>query len=136
MLGDTGVAVHPDDERYKSLVGKQVKLPLVGRLIPIIADEYADPTKGSGAVKITPAHDFNDYQVGKRNNLAALNILTDDGAYRMTSAPQGVSGAGAVRGAQEDGRRHGGARACWRRSRTRPSSSRSATAPASSSSPI
>jgi len=77
MLGDTGVAVHPDDERYKALVGKQVKLPLVGRLIPIVADEYADPAQGSGAVKITPAHDFNDYQVGKRNGLETINILTD-----------------------------------------------------------
>jgi isoleucyl-tRNA synthetase len=66
MLGDTGVAVHPDDERYKGLVGKFVTLPIVGRRIPIVADDYADPTKGSGAVKITPAHDFNDFQVGKR----------------------------------------------------------------------
>jgi valyl-tRNA synthetase len=78
MLGDTAVAVNPEDERFKSLVGKQVKLPLVGRLIPIVADEYADPTKGTGAVKITPAHDFNDYQVGKRQKLDMLNILTDD----------------------------------------------------------
>ena len=60
MLGDTAVAVHPDDERYKGLVGKNVILPLVGRKIPIIADEYSDPEKGTGAVKITPAHDFND----------------------------------------------------------------------------
>jgi valyl-tRNA synthetase len=64
MLGDTGVAVHPDDERYKKLVGKNVILPLVGRKIPIVADEYSDPEKGSGAVKITPAHDFNDFEVG------------------------------------------------------------------------
>jgi valyl-tRNA synthetase len=77
MLGDTGVAVHPDDERYKSLVGKMVKLPLTGRLVPIVADEYADPGQGSGAVKITPAHDFNDYQVGKRNGLEMINIFTD-----------------------------------------------------------
>jgi valyl-tRNA synthetase len=75
MLGDTAVAVHPDDERYKSLIGKQVRLPIVGRLIPIVADEYADPEKGSGAVKITPAHDFNDFQVGKRHGLEAINIL-------------------------------------------------------------
>ena len=78
MLGDTAVAVHPTDERYKHLIGKCVRLPIVGRPIPIIADEYADPEKGSGAVKITPAHDFNDYQVGKRNNLPMINILTDD----------------------------------------------------------
>ena len=75
MLGDTAVAVHPDDERYKALVGKQVRLPIVGRLIPIVADAYADPEKGSGAVKITPAHDFNDYQVGKRHSLPLVNIL-------------------------------------------------------------
>jgi valyl-tRNA synthetase len=78
MLGDTGVAVHPDDERYKGLVGKFVTLPVVGRRIPIVADDYADPTKGSGAVKITPAHDFNDFQVGKRAGLEAINILTPE----------------------------------------------------------
>ena len=76
MLGDTGVAVHPDDERYAGLVGKFVTLPIVGRRVPIIADEYADPSKGSGAVKITPAHDFNDFEVGKRAGHTPLNILT------------------------------------------------------------
>ena len=76
MLGDTGVAVHPDDERYKHLVGKQVRLPLVDRLIPIIADEYSDMEKGSGAVKITPGHDFNDFEVGKRHELEMINIFT------------------------------------------------------------
>jgi valyl-tRNA synthetase len=75
MLGDTGVAVHPDDPRYASLVGKFVELPIVGRRVPIVADEYADPEKGSGAVKITPAHDFNDFEVGRRAGLRALNIL-------------------------------------------------------------
>ncbi|MFN7055974.1 valine--tRNA ligase [Hyphomonas sp.] len=75
MLGDTGVAVHPDDPRYASLIGKFVELPIVGRRVPIVADEYADPEKGSGAVKITPAHDFNDFEVGKRAGLKALNIL-------------------------------------------------------------
>ena len=75
MLGDSGVAVHPDDERYKALVGKFVILPITGRRIPIVADEYADPAKGSGAVKITPAHDFNDFQVGKRHDLEQINIL-------------------------------------------------------------
>ncbi len=75
MLGDTAVAVHPDDERYTALVGKWVRLPITGRLIPIVADDYADPEKGSGAVKITPAHDFNDFHVGKRQGLEAINIL-------------------------------------------------------------
>jgi len=75
MLGDTAVAVHPDNERYKALVGKNIRLPITGRLIPIVADEYADPEKGSGAVKITPAHDFNDYQVGKRHDLPLINVF-------------------------------------------------------------
>jgi valyl-tRNA synthetase len=78
MLGDSAVAVHPEDERYTHLVGKMVRLPIVGRLIPIVADEYSDPTKGTGAVKITPAHDFNDFEVGKRHNLPQLNILDRD----------------------------------------------------------
>jgi len=84
MLGDTGVAVHPDDARYAGLVGKSVILPITGRRIPIVADDYADPTKGSGAVKITPAHDFNDFGVGKRAGLAALNVM--DGFGRITAA--------------------------------------------------
>lgn len=84
MLGDTGVAVHPDDARYAGLVGKAVILPITGRRIPIVADDYADPTKGSGAVKITPAHDFNDFGVGKRAGLAALNIM--DAFGRITAA--------------------------------------------------
>ena len=75
MLGDTGVAVHPDDARYAGLVGKFVELPIVGRRVPIVADEYANPEKGSGAVKITPAHDFNDFEVGKRAGHTPLNIL-------------------------------------------------------------
>jgi valyl-tRNA synthetase len=91
MLGDTGVAVHPEDERYKAIVGKQVKLPIVGRLIPIVADEYADPTKGTGAVKITPAHDFNDYQVGKRQKLEMINIFTDT-AHINENAPEKYRG--------------------------------------------
>jgi valyl-tRNA synthetase len=78
MLGDTAVAVHPDDERYQALVGKQVRLPITGRLVPIVADAYADPEKGSGAVKITPAHDFNDFQVGKRHDLPVINIMTPE----------------------------------------------------------
>ncbi|PTM95260.1 valyl-tRNA synthetase [Mycoplana dimorpha] len=79
MLGDTGVAVHPDDERYKGIVGKHVILPIVGRRIPIVADEYPDPTAGTGAVKMTPAHDFNDFEVGKRRGLRAINVLTIEG---------------------------------------------------------
>jgi valyl-tRNA synthetase len=75
MLGDTGVAVHPEDPRYRHLVGRTVRLPLVGRSIPIVADEYADPAKGTGAVKITPAHDFNDWEVGQRQNLRAINVM-------------------------------------------------------------
>jgi valyl-tRNA synthetase len=79
MLGDTAVAVHPDDERYKALVGKMAVLPLTGRLIPIIADEYSDPEKGTGAVKITPGHDFNDFEVGKRHKLPLINLINRDG---------------------------------------------------------
>jgi len=78
MLGDVAVAVHPDDARYRSLVGKRVQLPLTGRTIPVIADEYVDPQFGTGAVKITPGHDFNDYQVGKRKGLEPISIFTLD----------------------------------------------------------
>ncbi len=78
MLGDSAVAVHPDDERYQSMIGKTVTLPLVGREIPIIADDYVDPEFGTGCVKITPAHDFNDYEMGKRHDLPLINILTID----------------------------------------------------------
>ena len=80
MLGDSAVAVHPDDERYKDLVGQEIILPIVGRRIPIIADDYVDPEFGTGCVKITPAHDFNDYDIGKRHDLPIYNILTDDAA--------------------------------------------------------
>ena len=85
MLGDTAVAVHPDDERYADLVGKHVILPLVGRKIPIIADEYSDPEKGSGAVKITPAHDFNDFEVGKRHGLPQINVLDQEGRLTLSN---------------------------------------------------
>jgi valyl-tRNA synthetase len=80
MLGDSAVAVHPDDDRYKDLVGQEIILPIVGRRIPIIADDYVDPEFGTGCVKITPAHDFNDYDIGKRHDLPLYNILTDDAA--------------------------------------------------------
>jgi valyl-tRNA synthetase len=79
MLGDTAVAVHPDDERYKALVGRHAVLPLTGRLIPIIADAYSDPEKGTGAVKITPGHDFNDFEVGKRHKLPLINLINKNG---------------------------------------------------------
>ncbi|AIN16693.1 valine--tRNA ligase [Yersinia rochesterensis] len=82
VLGDTGVAVNPEDPRYKDLIGKEVYLPLVGRRIPILGDEHADMEKGTGCVKITPAHDFNDYEVGKRHALPMINILTFDGDIR------------------------------------------------------
>ncbi|MFP1944824.1 valine--tRNA ligase [Lonsdalea quercina] len=83
VLGDTGVAVNPEDPRYKDLIGKDVILPLIGRRIPILADEHADMEKGTGCVKITPAHDFNDYEVGKRHALPMINILTFDGDIRQ-----------------------------------------------------
>ena len=91
MLGDTAVAVHPDDERYKHLIGKFVVLPIVERLIPIIADEYANPEKGSGAVKITPAHDFNDFEVGKRHNLPMISVFDMHG-HLNEKAPEGYRG--------------------------------------------
>ncbi|MFT3975286.1 MAG: valine--tRNA ligase [Amaricoccus sp.] len=101
MLGDTGVAVHPDDPRYTHLIGKTVRLPLVGRSIPIVADTYADPAKGTGAVKITPAHDFNDWGVGERAGLAAINVMDtrariairDNAAFR-----EGIEGSDALAG--------------------------------------
>jgi valyl-tRNA synthetase len=92
MLGDVAVAVHPDDERYKALVGKNAILPLVGRKIPIIADEYSDPQKGSGAVKITPAHDFNDFEVGKRHNLPQVNIFSTDAKLQLKDNAEFVAG--------------------------------------------
>ncbi len=83
MLGDSAVAVHPDDERYQALLGKTVKLPLTERQIPVIADDYVDPEFGTGCVKITPAHDFNDYEVGKRHGLPMINVLTIDAAIDL-----------------------------------------------------
>ena len=83
MLGDTGVAVHPEDERYRDLVGKHAILPLVGRRIPIVADAYSDPEKGTGAVKITPAHDFNDFEVGRRHDLPAINIFDPEARLQL-----------------------------------------------------
>jgi valyl-tRNA synthetase len=90
MLGDTAVAVHPEDERYKDLIGKNVMLPLMNRLIPIIADEMVDREFGTGAVKITPAHDPNDFEVGRRHHLAEINVMTDDG--KMNAAAGAYAG--------------------------------------------
>jgi valyl-tRNA synthetase len=87
MLGDSAVAVHPDDERYRHLVGRQLRLPLTSREIPIIADAYVDPAFGSGCVKITPAHDFNDYEVGQRHNLPIINIMTPEAALNDAVPP-------------------------------------------------
>ncbi|HIJ62476.1 MAG TPA: valine--tRNA ligase [Rhodospirillaceae bacterium] len=91
MLGDTAVAVHPDDPRFADLVGRHVLLPLVGRRIPVVADEYSDPEKGTGAVKITPAHDFNDFEVGRRHNLEMVNVLDRD-ARINDNAPAAYQG--------------------------------------------
>jgi valyl-tRNA synthetase len=93
MLGDTAVAVHPDDERYQSFIGKELVLPLVGRRIPVIADEFTDPEKGTGAVKITPAHDFHDFEVGKRQDLPSINIF--DQFAKLTLAGNADFAAGA-----------------------------------------
>ncbi len=91
MLGDAAVAVHPDDDRYKDLIGKEVELPLTGRKIPVIADDYVDPEFGTGCVKITPAHDFNDYEMGQRHDLPLINIFTVD-AVINNDAPEAYRG--------------------------------------------
>ncbi|WP_137974083.1 valine--tRNA ligase [Pseudomonas sp. F(2018)] len=93
MLGDSAVAVHPEDERYKALIGTFVELPLVGRRIPIIADDYCDPEFGTGCVKITPAHDFNDYEVGKRHNLPLLNIFDKNAAVLAKAQVFNIDGS-------------------------------------------
>ncbi|MEQ8745509.1 valine--tRNA ligase [Pyruvatibacter sp.] len=105
MLGDTGVAVNAEDPRYAHLIGSHVVLPLVGRRIPIVADEHADPTQGSGAVKITPAHDFNDFEVGRRHDLAMINLMDTRGRLALDSneaflenAPQGREAVAAYDG--------------------------------------
>jgi valyl-tRNA synthetase len=92
MLGDTGVAIHPENERLKHLIGRKVALPLTGREIPVVGDDYADPEKGTGAVKITPAHDFNDWEVGKRAKLAVINILTPDGRILVDAEEADAAG--------------------------------------------
>jgi valyl-tRNA synthetase len=90
MLGDTGVAVHPDDERYKHLIGTLVPLPLTGRMIPVVGDEHVDPTFGSGAVKVTPAHDPNDFEIGQRHGLPSITVLDESGAIITHGPFQGM----------------------------------------------
>ncbi|PVB63650.1 valine--tRNA ligase [Labrenzia sp. 011] len=92
MLGDTAVAVNPEDPKYRDLIGKHVVLPLVGRLIPIVADDYADPDAGSGAVKITPAHDFNDFEVGKRHGLPMISVLDREANVTLKDNPEFLDG--------------------------------------------
>lgn len=93
MLGDTAVAVHPEDERYTALVGQRVRLPLVNRLIPIVADAYSDPEKGTGAVKITPAHDFNDFEVGRRHGCRPINVLDAEARIQIAGNAAFLEGA-------------------------------------------
>ena len=133
MLADTAVAVNPDDERYRRLIGETAILPLVGRELPIIADDYVKPEFGTGALKITPGHDPNDFEIGRRHGLAEITVIGEDG--RMTEdAPERFAGL-TVAEAQARGRRRaaraGAARASRGATRTR---CRSRTAPASGSS--
>ena len=107
MLGDTAVAVHPDDERYRHLIGKRAILPLVGRHIPIIADEYSDPEKGTGAVKITPAHDFNDFEVGRRHMLPMINVLDAEGRLNLEGNQAFLTGSAVSAGLNETLTLHG-----------------------------
>ena len=88
MLGDTAVAVHPEDDRYRAFVGKRVRLPLSGREIPVVADDYVDREFGTGVVKITPAHDFNDWAVGQRHQLPALSIFNLDATINDNAPAQ------------------------------------------------
>ena len=110
MLGDTAVAVHPDDERYRHLIGRQVRLPLAERDIPVIGDDYVDPAFGSGCVKITPAHDFNDYEIGQRHGLPMINVMTLDARAQRRSA-RALSRPRPRRGPRTHRRRSVGARA-------------------------
>src|SRR3954464_2594059 len=107
MLGDTAVAVHPNDKRYRHLIGKRAVLPLVGRHIPIVADEYSDPEKGTGAVKITPAHDFNDFEVGRRHMLPMINVLDVEGRLNLEGNEAFLAGAKMSAGLNETLTLHG-----------------------------
>jgi valyl-tRNA synthetase len=116
MLGDTAVAVHPEDERYKALIGTNVILPLVGRKIPIVGDEISDPEKGSGAVKITPAHDFGDFEVGKRHDLPQINIFTVEAKLDLKDNSDFLAGVAASDGFNETLELHGQDRFAARKS--------------------
>ncbi|MEZ4563421.1 MAG: valine--tRNA ligase [Thermomicrobiales bacterium] len=109
MLGDTGVAVHPDDPRYQHLVGRMVRLPIMDRLIPIVSDEAVDPAFGSGAVKVTPAHDPNDFEIGKRAGLPSLNIMNTDGTLNEAAGPFAGMTIATAREAVVERLRHDGA---------------------------
>ncbi|SVD84220.1 uncharacterized protein METZ01_LOCUS437074, partial [marine metagenome] len=87
MLGDTAVAVHPEDERYRTLVGSKVRLPLIGRNLPVISDEFVDPTFGTGVVKVTPAHDPNDFEIGQRHDLVQISVIGEDGRMTAEAGP-------------------------------------------------
>src|SRR5205807_1255363 len=108
MLGDTAVAVHPDDERYKHLVGTEVELPLTGRRIPVVADEHVDPSFGTGAVKVTPAHDPNDFEIGQRHSLPMPTIMDERGVITAPGPYKGLDRMEAryaiVAALREDGR--------------------------------
>jgi valyl-tRNA synthetase len=109
MLGDTGVAVHPNDDRYRHLVGKKARLPILDRLIPIVADDAVDPTFGTGAVKVTPGHDPNDFEIGRRQGLPAINVMNTDGTMNADAGPFAEMSIAAARSAvverlREDGR--------------------------------
>jgi valyl-tRNA synthetase len=107
MLGDVAVAVHPDNEKLKHLIGKMAVLPLVGRRIPIVGDDYADPEKGTGAVKITPAHDFNDFEVGKRHNLPQISVLDIEGKLTLKDNEAFLDGVGSTPALDETMKLHG-----------------------------
>jgi valyl-tRNA synthetase len=107
MLGDTAVAVHPNNEKLKHLIGKNAVLPLVGRRIPIVGDDYADPEKGTGAVKITPAHDFNDFEVGKRHNLPQISVLNIEGKLALTDNEAFLDGVASTPALDETMKLHG-----------------------------
>src|SRR3954466_8098528 len=107
MLGDVAVAVHPDNDKLKHLIGKTAVLPLVGRRIPIVGDDYADPEKGTGAVKITPAHDFNDFEVGKRHDLPQVSVLDVEGKLALQDNEAFLDGVGSTPALDETMKLHG-----------------------------
>ena len=105
MLGDTAVAVHPDDDRYRDLIGQMLVLPILGRRIPVVADDAVDPAFGSGAVKVTPAHDPNDFEIGHRHNLPSVILLNPDGTLNSHAGPFEGMQIGAARAAVASGLR-------------------------------